>query len=249
MCGVCGCSDTIDLKDNDEVNVLRQKTEKTLIPIQEKIFAGNDKIAAHNREHFKRSGLLAINLVSSPGSGKTTLLEQTLNKMGETIVGVIEGDQETSRDAERLRKFGKPVIQVNTGEGCHLEANLVHKALHEFGDLSQGVLFIENVGNLVCPAMFDLGESIRGVVASVTEGDDKPYKYPHIFKSAQVVILNKMDLFPYVPFNVDKFKVAVRELNPDIEFVTTEALREDGVDEWVSFLNKQVESVVSTVES
>jgi hydrogenase nickel incorporation protein HypB len=180
-------------------------------------------------------------LVSSPGSGKTAILERTLASIRQKIpCAVIEGDQQTQQDALRIAETGAPVVQINTGKGCHLDADMVHKALKQLKPQEYSLLFIENVGNLVCPAMFDLGEQARVVVASVTEGDDKPLKYPDMFHSAHLCIINKTDLLPYVPFSVNRFKENARSVNHHLSFIELSALKNDGMQAWYHWLQHKV---------
>jgi hydrogenase nickel incorporation protein HypB len=177
----------------------------SVISLEKEILAKNNFLAGQNRGWFEERNILALNLVSSPGAGKTTLLEQTLKDLKDEIsLSVIEGDQETVNDAERIRATGCKVVQINTGTGCHLEADMLARGLKELQPPRNSVLMIENVGNLVCPALFDLGERAKVAVLSVTEGEDKPLKYPHMFQASNIMILNKIDLLPYVEFNVDK---------------------------------------------
>ena len=197
----------------------------------------NNLLAQRNRGWLEAKGILALNLVSSPGSGKTTLLERTITDLRDELdLRVIEGDQQTLRDAERIAAAGAPVIQVNTGKGCHLDAPMIKRALDELAPPEGSVLLIENVGNLVCPALFDLGEAAKVVVISVTEGDDKPLKYPHMFAASQFCIINKMDLAPYVDFDVDKCEAAAREVNPHLEFQRVSATTGEGLDGWYQWL-------------
>ena len=206
------------------------------VSLEVRVLAKNDALAAHNRSWLAARGLVAVNLMSSPGAGKTTLLETTLRHLSAgTPVWVIEGDQETAFDAERIRAAGAAVVQVNTGSGCHLDASMLRTALETL-DPHGGIVLIENVGNLVCPALFDLGEDCRVVIMSVTEGADKPLKYPHIFASASVVLLNKVDLLPYVDFDVERFEHDLRVVNPHVELLPISATRGDGVAEWIDWL-------------
>jgi hydrogenase nickel incorporation protein HypB len=207
------------------------------IAVEEDLLAKNDAIAAANRRHFAAHGVLAVNLVSSPGSGKTTLLVKTIEALrGRCTVAVIEGDQETSLDADRIRAAGAPAVQVNTGKGCHLDAAMVDRAFHQVPAPEGGVLMIENVGNLVCPAAFDLGESERVVVLSVTEGDDKPLKYPDIFRGSSLVLFNKCDLLPYVEFDTDRCLAHARKANPAIRALEVSATKGQGMDTWFAWI-------------
>jgi hydrogenase nickel incorporation protein HypB len=208
-----------------------------IIEIEENILARNDAVAAHNRAHFAEAGVLALNLVSSPGSGKTTLLARTATDLGARLpVAVIEGDQQTSLDADRIRATGAKAVQINTGKGCHLDADMVHQALHGLELERGGALFIENVGNLVCPAGFDLGEAAKVVILSVTEGDDKPIKYPDMFAASRLMVINKSDLLPYVPFDVQRCIDYARRVNPQIGVLTVSALTGEGLDGWYGWI-------------
>jgi hydrogenase nickel incorporation protein HypB len=219
MCGTCGCADGVT-----ETVVLEQK-----------VLARNDDLASRNRKWLGERDILAVNLMSSPGSGKTTLLERTIVESA-LALSVVEGDQETMVDAERIRATGCRAVQVNTGAGCHLDADMLHTALHRLEPPDHSVVMIENVGNLVCPALFDLGEHARTVVVSVTEGADKPLKYPHMFRTADVVLLNKIDLAPYVDFDRAVFDDAVRRVRGEVEIIPLSATRGDGMAEWYRWL-------------
>jgi len=187
--------------------------------------------------------VFSLNIVSSPGSGKTSILEKTIRDLISTYkFFVIEGDQQTTRDADRIERSGAAAIQINTGTGCHLDAKMIHLALKKMEPDNHSILFIENVGNLVCPALFDLGEQKRVLVISVTEGDDKPLKYPYMFQSADLCIINKTDLLPYVDFNVENAMNYARQLNPDIEFILMSAKTGEGMTEWYDWLGKQSDS-------
>ncbi|HVK10498.1 MAG TPA: hydrogenase nickel incorporation protein HypB [Gemmataceae bacterium] len=200
----------------------------------------NDRLAEYNRGWLAGRRVLALNLVSSPGAGKTTLLERTVGVLAaEVPVSVVEGDQETDHDARRIRAAGCRAVQINTGVGCHLDAGLVGRALEELDPPLGSVVFIENVGNLVCPALFDLGEKAKVVVCSTPEGDDKPLKYPHMFRAARVVLLNKTDLLPHVPFDAARFAEAVRVVNPGVRVIPVSALHGDGLDEWYEWVREQ----------
>jgi hydrogenase nickel incorporation protein HypB len=205
----------------------------TLVTIETDILAKNDRLAAANRALFFREGIFVLNLVSSPGSGKTTLLERTLRDLRETCrFAVIEGDQQTDNDARRIAATGVPVKQVNTGAGCHLDAHMVGHAVEEFDLSGLDALLIENVGNLVCPATFDLGEHHKVVVLSVTEGEDKPLKYPAMFHHADLMLLNKIDLLPHVDFDVEQCKAFARQVNPRIEILEVSAKTGEGLEAW-----------------
>lgn len=210
---------------------------ENLIPIEQAIFAKNNEFAAHNRQYFIEKNVLALNFMSSPGAGKTTLLAKTIADLkAKTHIAVIVGDQQTDYDAELLRVSGAPAIQVNTGRVCHLDAHSVGHALSDLSITSSGILFIENVGNLVCPALFDLGEKFKVVILSVTEGDNKPLKYPDMFHSADLVIITKMDLLPYVQFDLDKCMEYTRHIQPDIDIITLSATTGEGLNEWYNWL-------------
>ncbi|MCX6303475.1 MAG: hydrogenase nickel incorporation protein HypB [Bacteroidetes bacterium] len=213
--------------------------QKKVISLNMDILSENNRLAERNRGYFEAKHVLALNMVSSPGSGKTSILERTIQAMIATHkIFVIEGDQQTSRDAERIEKTGAPAIQINTGSGCHLDAKMIHLALKKMEVDNNSILFIENVGNLVCPAMFDLGEQKRVVVISVTEGDDKPLKYPYMFQSSNLCIINKTDLLPYVDFRVETAMKYARQLNPDLEFILMSAKTGDGMNNWFNWLGK-----------
>ncbi len=199
------------------------------------VLAKNDGLAARNRAWFAERGITAFNLMSSPGAGKTTLLERTIAAT-DRAVSVIEGDQETLFDAERIKAAGARAVQVNTGAGCHLDATMVARALEQLRPEPMSIVFIENVGNLVCPALFDLGELRKVVVISVTEGDDKPLKYPHMFAAADLVVVNKTDLLPYVDFDMERLATDARKLNPDVTVVPVSAKTGDNLDAWLAWL-------------
>ncbi|MEQ3550066.1 hydrogenase nickel incorporation protein HypB [Pseudonocardia nematodicida] len=201
------------------------------------VLARNDTLAARLRDQLRATGTVALNLMSSPGSGKTTLLERTLRDLGGALpCAVLEGDQETLLDAERIAATGARVVQVNTGAGCHLDADMTARGLRELDPSPGSVVFVENVGNLVCPALFDLGETARVVVISVTEGTDKPLKYPHMFCTADLVLINKIDLLPYVDFDVEACSGYVRRAAPGAEILQLSATRGDGLDGWYAWL-------------
>ncbi|EOU1294703.1 hydrogenase nickel incorporation protein HypB [Cronobacter sakazakii] len=215
-------------------------SQRKMVEIEINVLDKNNQIAQRNRQRLAARGQLALNLVSSPGSGKTTLLTETLKRLRDTTpCAVIEGDQQTVNDAERIRATGTPAIQVNTGKGCHLDAQMIEDAMARLPLADNGVLFIENVGNLVCPAGFDLGERHKVAVLSVTEGEDKPLKYPHMFAAASLMLLNKIDLLPYLNFDVEKCMAYAREVNPDITILLVSATRGDGMRAWLAWLEEQ----------
>ncbi|MBZ0129610.1 MAG: hydrogenase nickel incorporation protein HypB [Rhodobacteraceae bacterium] len=217
-----------------------------IIEIERDILSKNDHLAWHNRDDLARLGVLALNLVSSPGSGKTTLLARTAADLGtRRAVAVIEGDQQTSLDADRIRETGARAVQVNTGKGCHLDADMVGRAIRQLQPEPGSLLFIENVGNLVCPAAFDLGEAAKVVILSVTEGEDKPLKYPDMFRAASCMVLNKSDLLPYVPFDVEKCVEYARRINPGIEVLQLSALTGDGLGDWCAWIERQASAITA----
>ncbi|AGX86766.1 hydrogenase nickel incorporation protein HypB [Candidatus Symbiobacter mobilis] len=212
------------------------------IRIEQDILAKNDAYARANRDWLRSKGVFALNLVSSPGAGKTTLLCATIAALNARSVAVIEGDQQTSLDADRIRATGAAAVQINTGKGCHLDAHGVGHAMVHFQFVEGGLLLIENVGNLVCPAAFDLGEAHKVVVLSVTEGEDKPLKYPDMFRASSVMVLNKIDLLPHVQFDVDKAIEYARRVRPDIRVLSLSATTGEGMGAWLDFLRSGMES-------
>ena len=215
-------------------------SQRRMLEVEIDVLDKNNRLAARNRARFAAREQLVLNLVSSPGSGKTTLLTETLMRLKDRVsCAVIEGDQQTVNDAARIRATGTPAIQVNTGKGCHLDAQMIADAAPRLPLESNGILFIENVGNLVCPASFDLGERHKVAVLSVTEGEDKPLKYPHMFAAASVMLLNKVDLLPYLNFDVEKCLACAREVNPDIEIILISATSGEGMDTWLNWLETQ----------
>jgi hydrogenase nickel incorporation protein HypB len=254
MCSTCGCSEAaatrVTLVDgpepvhthdhehpHDHEHSHPHEHGARTVLLEQDILAKNDLLAAANRHRLAEHAVTAINLMSSPGSGKTTLLERTVRDLaGRRETLVIEGDQETWLDAERIRATGSRVVQINTGAGCHLDAEMLDRGLLELAPPDGSLVFVENVGNLVCPALFDLGESARVVIISVTEGADKPAKYPYMFRTADLVLLNKIDLLPYVDFDVDLCLDLIRRLRPDVELLRISATRGDGLDAWHSWL-------------
>ncbi len=222
-------------------------SQARLIEIETDVLAKNDGYAAVNRRLLKALGVLALNLVSSPGSGKTTLLVKTIEAMtareDARSVTVIEGDQQTTNDADRIRETGAPAVQVNTGKGCHLDAHMVQHALERLPLAPGGVLFIENVGNLVCPAAFDLGEAAKVAILSVTEGEDKPLKYPDMFAAARLAIVNKTDLAPHCDTDLDLIETNLRRVNPAIEVIRLSARTGEGMEAWLAWLDAEAERV------
>lgn len=212
-------------------------SQARMVQVEQDILGKNNEYAAANRRWFAERGILALNLVSSPGSGKTTLLTRTLGDLNnEYPMAVIEGDQQTANDAERIRETGVRAIQINTGKGCHLDAHMVGHALESLKPENGGVLFIENVGNLVCPAAFDLGEAHKVAILSVTEGEDKPLKYPDMFAAADLLLLNKIDLLPHLQFDVDQCIDYARRVNPAIKVLRVSATSGEGMDDWYRWL-------------
>ncbi|MHB8116042.1 MAG: hydrogenase nickel incorporation protein HypB [Acidithiobacillus ferrivorans] len=210
---------------------------RRMVRIEQDILAKNQRYADANRRYLAERGIFALNLVSSPGSGKTTLLVRTVEALQHRLpVAVIEGDQQTDRDAERIRTTGVAALQINTGKGCHLDAHMVGHALEQLPPVTGGLLFIENVGNLVCPAAFDLGEAHKVVVLSVTEGEDKPLKYPDMFHAADLMLLNKVDLLPYLEFDVDACIDYARRINPKLVVLQVSATRGDGMAAWLEWI-------------
>jgi hydrogenase nickel incorporation protein HypB len=244
MCATCGCSpdqgaghERPHEHGHPHPDHSHEHVRPAVVTLEEQVLARNDRQAQKNRHLLSERRIFAVNVMGSPGAGKTSLLERTVRTVGGDLhIEVIEGDQETDHDARRLRETGCAVVQLNTGTGCHLDASMVERGLHELVPAPGSVLVIENVGNLVCPSLFDLGEHARVVVASVTEGDDKPVKYPHMFRAATVIVLNKMDLLPYVPFDMGRFLEHSRQVNPRAVVIPVSATRGDNFDEWVGWL-------------
>lgn len=212
------------------------QSQSRLIDIERDILSTNDHLASHNRARLAQDQIIAINMMSSPGSGKTTLLVETLKALGKDAASVIEGDQQTANDADRIRQTGAPAVQINTGKGCHLDAQMVGEAIAHLKPVPRSLLFIENVGNLVCPAAFDLGESHRVVLASVTEGEDKPLKYPEMFSGADLMIVTKADLLPHLQFDVDLLIENARKVQPNLHVIVTSATAQPGIESWLHWL-------------
>ncbi len=250
MCGVCGCGegekrvediDHHQAHDHPHEHLSVQSDIAVggtrLLRVERDILARNDAIAAQNRREFQTAKTLALNLVSSPGSGKTALLVETLKRVADKYpLAVIEGDQETTADADRIRATGVPAIQINTGKGCHLDADLVRIGLSRLGTPLNGIVFIENVGNLVCPAGFDLGEAHKVVIVSVTEGEDKPLKYSAMFAASALMVVTKTDLLPHLEFDIDRLIDNARRINPAIGVLKLSAKSGEGMDRWMHWI-------------
>ncbi len=230
------------------VHIAGMSQERT-ISIERDILSKNDAFAGANRTRLRDAGVFALNLVSSPGSGKTSLLVRAITDLkGRWPIAVIEGDQQTSHDADRIRAAGARAVQINTGKGCHLDAHMVGHALDHLLPLSRGLLFIENVGNLVCPAAFDLGEAHKVVVLSVTEGEDKPLKYPDMFAAADLMLLNKSDLLPHVDFDVDACIAAALRVNPHIQFMIVSARTGEGLAVFYAWIEARISAMTDLAE-
>ena len=219
------------------------------VPLEKKVLSENDRVAAELRERFRQNNVLVVNLISSPGSGKTTLLEKTLEALPRTErVAVLTGDIQTENDANRLRRFGFPAKQITTGGTCHLDARMIDKHLADWRLENLDTLFIENVGNLVCPSSYDLGEAAKIVLLSVTEGEDKPLKYPSIFFKSELVIVTKTDLLPYVPFDIAKAEENARKVHPGVEIVRVSCTAGEGLQEWLQWLERKKKAVRQEAE-
>ena len=220
----------------------------TTVQLEQAILQKNDELAARNRAWLQGREILSLNLVSSPGSGKTSLLERSIVDIKDDLdIYVIEGDQQTANDAERIKASGAPSVQINTGTGCHLEADMVMQGLRQLKPKARSIVMIENVGNLVCPALFDLGETAKVAILSVTEGEDKPIKYPHMFQASSLMILNKIDLLPHVDFDVERCFAYAKQVNPDIEILQLSARSGEGLDSWHDWLKSQSRQVSEKV--
>jgi hydrogenase nickel incorporation protein HypB len=253
MCATCGCDSDghILIHEHKLHNHVHDHSHtgnsKKVVEVEKDILYQNNLLAERNRGYFDAKNIFALNLVSSPGSGKTSLLEKTLTDLrGELDFFVVEGDQQTSNDADRIHATGTRVIQINTGKGCHLDAHMVLHAVQEMKPTENAVLFIENVGNLVCPAMFDLGEKERVVIMSVTEGEDKPLKYPDMFYTSTVCIINKIDLLPYVPFNLEKAEENALKINPRLRIIELSCTTGEGLGDWYGWIKSKSLSPVTT---
>lgn len=279
MCETCGCSDgakatVVNLKTGFRTEIASEHghghphdhehdhshghhhdhehshDHGDIVEMGEAVLRKNNELAERNRAWFSGREILALNLVSSPGAGKTTLLERTLKDCGQAHdFYVIEGDQATTNDGERILATGAPVVQVNTGTGCHLEADMIAHGLKELVPAFGSVVMIENVGNLVCPALFDLGERAKVAIVSVTEGEDKPLKYPHIFKASKLVLLNKIDLLPHLSFDIDQCIANIRAVNPQAQVLRVSATSGEGMDAWYAWLAAQSRTGASTRNS
>lgn len=257
MCGHCGCGESAAIEpEHLHADGTRHRHahgnehhqhhhgdhhhQATTVALETRILAKNEALAARNGAWFAGREILAVNLLSAPGAGKTSLLERTIRDLGgEFALGVLEGDQATSLDGERIRRAGAPVVQLNTGTGCHLDAAMVAGGLDGLRPPVGAVVLIENVGNLVCPALFDLGERAKIVLLSVTEGDDKPLKYPHMFQAATLLLINKIDLLPHVDFEVERALAYARQVNPGIAALTLSARSGEGLEAWYAWLRRE----------
>ncbi len=230
MCDTCGCEEHTHQHEHPTA-------EDNRIPIVQNILNANDHAAQHNRQHFAARGITAFNLMASPGAGKTTLLLATIAALaGQARIGVIEGDVASQVDADAIAKTGTPVVQINTGGGCHLDAPMVHNAIHALPETAFDLLFIENVGNLICPVSFDLGQHYNVALLSVPEGHDKPYKYPGIFEAVDVVLVTKADLMPYLDFDLDSFRELMAGLNPAAPVLVLSAKTGEGLAAWLDWV-------------
>ncbi len=244
MCATCGCDSHSHSHSHEHNHDHDHSHTKKVVDVETDILYENNLLAQRNRGYFEAKNILALNLVSSPGSGKTSLLERTLTDLkGQESFYVVEGDQQTTNDADRIHATGTKVVQINTGKGCHLDAHMVMHAVQGMKPVENSIMFIENVGNLVCPAMFDLGEKERVVIMSVTEGEDKPLKYPDMFHSSTICIINKIDLLPYVPFNLEKAKENALKVNHKLEIIEVSCTTGQGLQDWYTWLRSKVPAV------
>jgi hydrogenase nickel incorporation protein HypB len=251
MCGICGCAEHVPderehhAHEHAHEHGQHEHAHGSLVAVERSLLDKNERFARANRRAFDARGIVAMNLMSSPGAGKTTLLERTIARLRDVPVHVIEGDQATERDAERIRAAGAKAVQINTGAGCHLDAHQVAHAVEALALPPGALVLIENVGNLVCPALFALGEHEKIVVFSVTEGEDKPLKYPHMFRAADVLVLNKIDLLPHVDFDVERSLEYARRLRPDVRVFQLSATRGDGMDAWCDWLRSRLHAAAA----
>lgn len=240
MCLDCGCAPKDHHHHHDHDHRHEHGKGKTLT-IEEDLLGKNNRLAAANRARFAAHRLLVLNLVSSPGSGKTSILERTLSDLKNALrFAVLEGDQQTANDAERIAATGVPTHQINTGAGCHLDAHMVGHGVDHFDLAACDILMIENVGNLVCPAGFDLGEDHKVAVLSITEGEDKPLKYPQMFQAADLLLINKLDLLPHLRFDLEKCREFARRVNPRLEIIELSCENGEGMERWYAWLREQV---------
>jgi hydrogenase nickel incorporation protein HypB len=229
MCKECGCGEENHRADRKVVQALT------------KVLDANDRQAQENREHFEKNGVYAINLMSSPGAGKTSLIEATVEALRDQVrIGVIEGDLETDLDAQRIKNKGAPAYQITTGGACHLDAFMVHEGIHNLPLENLDIVFIENVGNLVCPASYDVGAHMNAVLLAVTEGDDKPEKYPVMFKNADLLVITKTDLLPYVDFSIERAVKSARKIKPNIDFIALSCKTKEGLEDWLEYIKLKV---------
>ncbi|WP_133130768.1 hydrogenase nickel incorporation protein HypB [Legionella yabuuchiae] len=236
MCGICGCSDHVHDQDVNEVH--HHHSDSNIIAVEEDLLAKNKQYAIKNRTHFQQKNITALNLMSSPGAGKTTLLGKTFQDLKQYMrMAVIVGDQQTDEDAAKLKKSGAEALQINTGRVCHLDAHMIGHAVEELSIQDNTLLFIENVGNLVCPASFDLGETHKIVLLSVTEGDNKPLKYPDMFRGADLILITKMDLLPYVQFDLDQCEDYIRRINQKVHILHLSSTSDKGIRDWYQWLH------------
>lgn len=236
-------------KEKNPISHVHQTVETRMIKIERDLLAENNRFATQNRHHFSNHGVFALNLVSSPGSGKTTLLVQTIQMLRDKYsIAVIEGDQQTDHDATRIRATGAPAIQINTGKGCHLDAAMIDRALQQIQLKNNSLLFIENVGNLVCPASFDLGEAHKVIILSVTEGEDKPLKYPDMFQAADLLVLNKCDLLPHLTFDTDLAIEYAHRVNPGLPVIQISATQGSGMKTWLEWIEAGCRTTADTLQ-
>ncbi len=246
MCGICGCSEMNMTHEHEHEHQHQHQHQhhshnEHLIHVEQNILAKNQQLALQNKNYLANKHILALNIMSSPGSGKTTLLAKTISDLkNELDIAVVVGDQQTNYDAELIQSSGGHAVQINTGKTCHLDAHMVGHALKELSLKEKSLLFIENVGNLVCPALFDLGEQYKVVILSVTEGDNKPLKYPDMFRCADLMLVTKMDLLPYVPFNLTQCIDYARQIKPQIEILPLSTVNEDGLTNWYEWLKHKL---------
>lgn len=239
MCGICGCSEEMT-HTHDEHNHQHDHDNHHTVLIEEDIFRKNNEFASQNAAYFKSKNIFATNIMSSPGSGKTTLLSKTISSLNEKMdITVIVGDQATREDANTIESHGGFALQINTGKTCHLDAHMIGHALEKLALKQNSIVFIENIGNLVCPALFNLGEKHKIVILSVTEGDNKPLKYPDMFRHADLMVITKIDLLPYVDFDVQKCIDYARRINPDIHVISVSSKTGDGLENWYQWITEK----------